>query len=70
MLVAPGLQSISSIVVAHELSRFVAWGILLDQGSNPHLLHWQTGSLHWAIREALQLSFKYLFLGIPWQSSD
>ena len=42
---APGLQSTGSIDVAHRLSCSAAHGIFLDQGSNPHLLHWQADSL-------------------------
>ena len=34
-----GLLSTGSIIVAHRLSRSEACGILLDQGSNPYLLH-------------------------------
>ena len=33
------------MVVAHELSCSVACGILMDQGLNPCLLHWQVDSL-------------------------
>ena len=33
--------STGSVVVAHRLSCSKACGILLDQGSNPCLLHWQ-----------------------------
>ena len=39
------LWSIGSAVVAHRLSRPMACGIFLDQGSNPCLLHWQVDSL-------------------------
>ena len=38
------LQSAGSVVVAHGLSCSVARGILPDQGSNPHPLHWQVDS--------------------------
>ena len=34
-----------SIVVVHGLNCFTACGIFLDQGLNPHLLHWQVDSL-------------------------
>ena len=34
-----GLLSIGSITVGHRLSCSEACGILLDQGSNPYLLH-------------------------------
>ena len=42
---APGLWSTSSVVVAHRLNCSEACGILLDEGSNLCLLHWQTDSL-------------------------
>ena len=44
LVVACGLQSTGSVVVAHRLSCFVACGILPDQGSNPCPLHWQADS--------------------------
>jgi len=40
VVVAPRLQSIGSVVVAHGLSCSVACGIFLDQGLNPCPLHW------------------------------
>ena len=40
----PGLWSAGLIVVAYRLSYSLACG-LLDQGSNPCLLHWQADSL-------------------------
>ena len=43
--VAPRLWSTGLMVVVHRLSCSVACGILLDQGSNPCLLHWQADSL-------------------------
>ena len=39
-LSSSGRYSISSIVVACGLSCSEACGIFLDQGPNPHLLHW------------------------------
>ena len=39
--------------MAHRLSHSVACGIILDQGSNPCLLHRQAGSLPLSHREAL-----------------
>ena len=36
-----GLGQAGSTVVSHGLSCPMAYGILLDQGSNPCLLHWQ-----------------------------
>ena len=45
VVVAPGLQSTASITGAHGLSCSKACGILLDQGSNPCLLHSQADSL-------------------------
>ena len=41
----PGLQSTGSTAVAPGLSCSATPGILLDQGSNPHLLHRQGDSL-------------------------
>ena len=45
VVVAPGLWIAGSVVVAHGLSCSLAYGIFLDQGSNPCLLHWQEDSL-------------------------
>ena len=45
VIAAPGLQSTSSVVVAKGLSCFTACEILLDQGLNLCLLHWQVDSL-------------------------
>ena len=45
VLLAPGLQRMGSIVVAHRLRCPVACGIFPDQGSNLCLLHWQEDSL-------------------------
>ena len=42
---APTLWSTDSVVVAHGLSCSTAFGISLDQGSNPCLLHWPEDSL-------------------------
>ena len=42
---APGLESPGSVTVAHGLSCSMACGIFLDQGSNPHFLHWPADSL-------------------------
>ena len=44
-VVAPRLWSTGLMVAVHRLSCSVACGILLDQGSNPCLLHWQADSL-------------------------
>ena len=44
VVVVPGLQSTGSIVVAHGLSCYAAYGIFTDQGLNPCLLHWQADS--------------------------
>ena len=38
------LQSVGSVVVAHGLSCPSVYGILLDQGLNLCLLHWQADS--------------------------
>ena len=44
VVVARGLQSAGSVVVAHGLSCSAACGIFLDQGLNPCPLHWQEDS--------------------------
>ena len=41
----PKLKNIGSVVVVHRLSCSGAYGIFLDQGSNPCLLHWKADSL-------------------------
>ena len=41
---ACGLESMGSVVVAARLSRSMAYGILLDQGLNLRILHWQADS--------------------------
>ena len=38
---APALGARASVVVALGLSRSIAHGIFLDQGSKPFPLHWQ-----------------------------
>ena len=45
VIAAPGLQSTGSIIVVRGLSCSMAYGIFLDQGLNPCLLHWQADSL-------------------------
>ena len=47
VVVASVLQSTGSKAVAPKLSCSMACGILLDQGLNPCLLHWQV-DYHWA----------------------
>ena len=44
-LVAPGLQSVGSVVVVHGLSCSAAHGIFSDQESTLCLLPWQADSL-------------------------
>ena len=44
VVVARGVYSAGSVVVAHRLSCSAACGILLGQGSNPCPLHWQADS--------------------------
>ena len=44
LLQSTGSRHAGSVVVAHGLSRSVACGVLLDQGSNPCALHWQADS--------------------------
>ena len=43
-VVAHGLWSVGSVVVAHGLSCSAACGVFPDQGSNPCPLHWQADS--------------------------
>ena len=38
------LGLMGSVIVAHGLSCSTACGLFLDQGSNPHPLHWQVDS--------------------------
>ena len=45
VFVARGLQSESSVFVAHALNCSMAPGIFLDQGWNSCSLHWQVDSL-------------------------
>ena len=52
VVAAPKLQSTGLILVVHRLSCSVARGIVLDQGWNLCLLHWQADSSHWVTREA------------------
>ena len=42
--VAQGRQRTESVAVAHGLSCPVAYGVFLDQGSNPCFLHWKVDS--------------------------
>ena len=51
--VAPQLQGTGSVVATHGLSRSTAHEILLDQGLNLCLLHWQADSLPLSHRESL-----------------
>ena len=44
VVVARGLWTAGSVVVAHRLSCSAACGIFPDQGSNPCPLHWQEDS--------------------------
>ena len=39
------LKNIGSVVMVHRFSCSGAYGIFLDQGSNPCLLHWKADSL-------------------------
>ena len=56
VVVARGLQSAGSVVVAHGLSCSTACGIFLDQGLDPCPLHWQADSFFF--------SFLYIYLFI------
>ena len=44
LLRSTGFRRAGSAIVAHGPNCSVACGILPDQGSNPHLLHWQADS--------------------------
>ena len=59
VVAGPGLQITVLRVVAHRLSCFAACGILLDQGSNLCLLHWQADSL--PLSHQGSLIFKLLY---------
>ena len=61
VVVAPGLQSLGSIVVAHALSCSEACGIFLGQGSNPCPLSWQVYSYPLYHQGSPQMSF-YTYL--------
>ena len=65
VVVARGLWSAGSVVVAHRLRCSAACGIFPDQGSNPCPLHWQVDSfffliiifcLRWVFAAACELS--------------
>ena len=45
VVAAPGFWCTDSVVVADGFSCSAACGILMDQGLNPCLLHWQADSL-------------------------
>ena len=62
---APGLQSTGSGVVSHELSCFEICGIILDQGSNPYLLHWQVDSLPLNHQGSPQIHYYPFHLEVP-----
>ena len=59
VVVAGWLQSASSVVMAHGLSCPTAYGIFLDQGLNPCLLHCKAKWIlnHWTTREAPSFYF-------------
>ena len=59
---APGLWSIGSTVVAHELSCSTACAIFLDQELNLCFLHWQVDSLPLRLQGSPLMSFM-LFKG-------
>ena len=57
VVVAPGLESTGSAVVAQGLSCSVACGIIPDERSNLGLLHWQEDSLPLSHHESPHPSF-------------
>ena len=67
VVVAPGLQSIGSILVAHRRGCPMAYEIFPDHGSNLCLMHWQADSLPLSHQGSplqfllLLLTFSFLF---------
>ena len=59
VVAVPGLQSTSSVVVAHGLSCFTECGIFPDQGLNPRLRHWQANSLTLSHQGSQDIAFYY-----------
>ena len=57
---APRLRRTGSVAMAHELSGPEACGVFLDQGLNPHLLHWQVDSLSLSTRDAFVYKILHL----------
>ena len=54
VIVAPGLQSVDSVLMVHVHSCSATCGIFLDQGQNLCLLHGRQILNHWTTRKALQ----------------
>ena len=57
VVVAPGIWSTGSVVVAHRLRCSVTRGIFPDQGSNPRLRHWQADSSPLSYQESPHFLF-------------
>ena len=57
VIVASGLSSTDSVVLAHGLSCSTTCGIFLDQGLNLCLLHWQADSLLLSHQGSLGFTF-------------
>ena len=66
VVVTPGLESIGSVVVAHGLSCLAACGILLDQGLNLCLLHWQADCLPVSHQGSPKRAFSFFKFWLCW----
>ena len=64
VVVACGLQSAGSVVVAHRLSCSAACGIFPVQGLNPCPLHWQADSFFF-FQNNMHLLFQFLWVKSP-----
>ena len=62
VVVAPGLQSIGSILVAHRRGCPMACEIFPDQGSNLCLMHWQADSLPPSQQETPRREFQNFYV--------
>ena len=65
-VVAPGLSCAAWVIVVHGLSCSVACGILLEQGLNPCLLHWQAEALPLNYQRSPSWNIYLVTPVIPW----
>ena len=65
-----GLHSTGLKAVLCGLSCSLAWGIFLDQGLNPGLLHWQADSLPVSHQESLPVCFWRVFYSTDGEKSQ